>query len=197
VAGALLCVGVGLALAAHLTGGQPLPHHGLAARALGANALGSAAAHEPHVTHAAAPVPVGCAHGRPPGEPRGCRTGHPPRTSELTGDWVRTGVTGVWRGLEGREVMRFGPGGDFSWGLVGPYRTVRGRYVLSGGTVTVTALPTSLCHPGDRYAWWATVTRARRLHLDHVAGTEQDGCTSAPRVWSGRRLRVAGRAPPE
>ena len=164
----LLCLGVGLLLGAHFSGDTAVTPKPRAADPVG---------------------PVRCAEGRPDRERADCPPGRPALASDLTGTWLRTGVHGVWRGLQGRELMRFDADGGFTWGLVGPYRAVRGRYRLSGGTVTVTAMRMSLCHAGDTYTWRATLTRTGRLHLADVAETERAGCRVSPEVWSGRPLQ--------
>lgn len=182
VARALLCLGVGVFLEAHFFADTlAVRESGVADAAASAVAAGSSGS--------SGSGSVGCVTGRPDRARADCPPGRPARASDLTGTWLRTGVHGVWRGLEGRELMRFDADGGFTWGLAGPYRALRGRYLLSGGTVTVTAMRRSLCHAGDTYTWRATLPRAGRLHLAHVPGTERDGCTVSPEVWSGRRLQ--------
>lgn len=85
-------------------------------------------------------------------------------------------------------MLRFDTDGRFAWSPAGPYRTVHGRYLLAGGTLTVAVAGTSLCPPGDAYAWRATVTRTGRLHLTPPTGMLPDGCLRASATWSGRRL---------
>lgn len=195
VARLLLCLGIGVLLVGHFLGGTTGARAPRAAGAAGSvGSVGSAGTAASAGTGRAVAA-ADCALGRPDHERADCPRGRPALASDLTGSWLRTGVTGVWRGLEGRELIRFDADGGFTWGLVGPYRTVRGRYLLSGGTVRVTAMRRSLCHPGDTYAWQATVSRAGRLHLAHVPGSERDGCTVSPEMWTGRRLRAADPVP--
>ena len=190
VAGLLLCLGVVVLLVAHALGDTVMAPGTLAPGPVGTGGA---------VASVGWGRPLGspdCALGRADHDRADCPPGRPATAGGLTGTWVRTGVTGVWRGLEGRELIRFDAGGGFTWGLRGPYRAVRGRYQLSGGTVTVRAAATSLCHAGDTYTWRATLTRAGRLLLLHVPGAERDGCSLSAEIWRGRRLENGLRAGP-
>jgi hypothetical protein len=171
-----LCLGVGIAIGAHFSADQVVAHESAAPTRF-----------DP-VTDCAPAAPAAAS------DREHCPPGRPALASDLTGTWLRVGVQGVWRGVEGREFMRFESDGRFTWGLTGrltgPYRAVRGHYVDVEGTVTVTVETLSLCRAADTYTWRATLSGENRLHLAYAAGTERACGSAATAVWSARRLQV-------
>lgn len=124
-----------------------------------------------------------------------CPRGTPANLEDITGSWVREDVQGVWRGLEGRELMQFSTDGRFSWSFVnGPYRHVSGRYTLTHGALRVTLDRSSLCDPGETYTWRATLLGHRLLHLAAPPSTI-DTCGPSTRMWVAHKVVVPARGP--
>lgn len=122
-----------------------------------------------------------------------CPPRKPVHPEQLVGVWlVEEGAGGI---PVDELLMSFDGDGRFALDARGLLLTdqasIRGRYRLTAGRLSLVVDGGTSCEPGDRFSWDVRLLADGRLRVDHLA--DNGGfCRTSPQVWIARRLLADG-----